>query len=63
MNDGPFRFAELRRKSPGISERMLTQQLRELECDEIIHRKVFAEVPPKVKYSISDYWPDASPDR
>ncbi len=55
MNNEKYRFAELRRKIPGISERMLTQQLRELERDEIVHRKVFAEVPPKVEYSMSEY--------
>ncbi|MCY2973307.1 MAG: winged helix-turn-helix transcriptional regulator [Planctomycetota bacterium] len=55
MNGSPCRFAELRRQIPGISERMLTQQLRELEQDEIVHRKVFPEVPPKVEYSITDY--------
>ena len=55
LNDGVHRFAELRRKMPGISERMLTQQLRELEADGIVHREIYPEVPPKVEYSITAY--------
>ncbi|MEM8642891.1 MAG: helix-turn-helix domain-containing protein [Cyanobacteria bacterium P01_G01_bin.54] len=55
LDDGVHRFAELRRKIPGISERMLTQQLRELEADGVVHREVYAQVPPKVEYSITAY--------
>ena len=51
--DGPYRFGELRRRIPGITQKMLTQQLRDLEADRIVHRQVFAEVPPKVEYSVT----------
>ncbi|MGH9899932.1 MAG: winged helix-turn-helix transcriptional regulator [Pyrinomonadaceae bacterium] len=47
------RFGELKRLVPGISEKMLIQQLREMEADGIIHREVFHEVPPKVEYSVT----------
>ncbi|RLL55636.1 transcriptional regulator [Mariprofundus sp. EBB-1] len=50
-----LRFNALKRVMPGITQRMLTKQLRELEADELIIRKVYAEVPPKVEYSMTDY--------
>jgi DNA-binding HxlR family transcriptional regulator len=55
MTDGAQRFAELRRKTRGISERILSRQLRELQYDGIVHREVFAEVPPRVEYSLTEY--------
>jgi len=47
------RFGELKRLVPGISEKMLIQQLREMEADGIVRRKVYHEVPPKVEYSLT----------
>lgn len=49
------RFAELRHHIPDITEKMLTTQLRELERDGIVKRKVFAQVPPRVEYSLTAY--------
>jgi DNA-binding HxlR family transcriptional regulator len=55
LRDGVRRFGELRRALPGISEKMLTQQLRELEADEVVTREVYREVPPKVEYGLTDF--------
>jgi DNA-binding HxlR family transcriptional regulator len=50
---GVSRFGELKRNLKGISEKVLAEHLRELERDGIIQRKVYAEVPPKVEYSLT----------
>ncbi|GLX70418.1 winged helix-turn-helix transcriptional regulator [Paenibacillus glycanilyticus] len=53
--NGAMRFSELQKAIPGINKKMLTQQLRELEYNDIVHREVYHQIPPKVEYSISEY--------
>lgn len=53
--DGRKRFGELRRLTPNATERMITLQLRELEADGVIARHVFAEVPPRVEYEVTEF--------
>ncbi|MER9403566.1 helix-turn-helix transcriptional regulator [Mesorhizobium caraganae] len=55
IHKAPARFGELKRLVPDISEKMLIQQLREMEADGIVHREVFPEVPPRVEYSITEF--------
>lgn len=53
LQDGTLRFGQLQKRLTGTTKKMLTQRLRELERDEIIHRKVYAQVPPRVEYSLT----------
>ncbi len=53
--DGTLRYGEIKKLVPHATAKMLTQQLRELESDNLIIRKVYPEVPPKVEYSLSDF--------
>jgi DNA-binding HxlR family transcriptional regulator len=58
---GTKRFGELRRLAGGVTQRSLTLQLRELESDGIVRREVFAEVPPRVEYSLTDFGATLAP--
>lgn len=55
LHDGVSRFNELKRQIPGISQRMLTQQLKELERDGIVIRMAYPERPPRVAYAMTDF--------
>lgn len=55
LREEPRRFGELRRLVEGISEKVLIQQLRELEADGMVHRKQYNQIPPKVEYSLTPF--------
>lgn len=55
LMDGTLRFSELQRRLPQATPKMLTQQLRDLEAEGIINRKVYPVVPPKTEYSLTEY--------
>lgn len=52
--EGKLRFSELRRRIPKITERMLTLQLRKMEVNKLVKRTVYAEVPPRVEYELTE---------
>ena len=53
LEDGPMRFSQIQKRIDGISQKMLTQTLRSLERDGLIKREAFAEVPPRVVYTLT----------
>ncbi|MDV3351860.1 helix-turn-helix domain-containing protein [Leptothoe sp. LEGE 181152] len=59
--DGRKRFGELRRLTPNATERMITLQLRELEADGVVARHVYAEVPPRVEYELTEFGQSLKP--
>jgi DNA-binding HxlR family transcriptional regulator len=61
LAQGPARFNVLRRLIPGVTQRMLTAHLRELEADGVVDRRVFEVVPPHVEYSLTDLGRSLSP--
>ncbi len=54
LSDGKHRFSELKKSIPSATPKMLTQQLRELEMQQLVHREVFPVIPPKVEYSLTE---------
>ncbi len=54
LSDGKLRFSELKKAVSGATAKMLTQQLRELEANMLVHREVFPVIPPKVEYSLTE---------
>jgi len=59
--DKTLRFGELKRSIPKITQKMLSQQLRELEPDGLVNRVAYNEVPPRVEYSLTDYARELGP--
>nr|WP_270941969.1 helix-turn-helix domain-containing protein [Romboutsia lituseburensis] len=54
LSSGCLRFSEIKRKLPDVTQKMLTNQLRSLEEDGLVHREVFPVIPPKVEYSLTE---------
>lgn len=54
LSEKTLRFSELKKEIPSATAKMLTQQLRELELQKLVHREVYPVIPPKVEYSLTD---------
>lgn len=61
LYDQTLRFGELKKSIPKITQKMLTQQLRELEADGLVTRVAFNEIPPKVEYSLTEHAKELGP--
>lgn len=61
LNEKKLRFSELSRKLEGVTQKMLTKQLREMEADDLVKRKVYPEIPPRVEYSLTPYGKTLAP--
>lgn len=61
IDHGTLRTSELKKRMPNITQKMLTQQLRELESDGVLERIVYNQVPPKVEYKLTDYGTSLAP--
>ena len=61
LSDKTLRFGELKKSIPKITQKMLTQQLRELEADGLVTRVAYSEIPPRVEYSLTDYAKELGP--
>ncbi len=55
LQDCPLRFGELKKSIPGITEKMLIQQLKKFESNNLVTRTVYSQVPPKVEYSLTEH--------
>lgn len=61
LRDQTLRFGELKEMIPKITQKVLTEQLRELEADKLINRVSYNQIPPKVEYSLTDYGEQLQP--
>jgi DNA-binding HxlR family transcriptional regulator len=61
LSSGTLRFSQLKRNITGITQKMLSQELREMEADGLISRKIYPVVPPKVEYTLTAYGKSLQP--